>query len=109
MEILLQMDPERHIGVTRWVGAGVALHASAAGKLILVELDDDELDEWLRAERLFAFTERTIVVPKALRAELARVRRRQRAELADELEDGLASISVPRPDGRRGARLRRRA
>ena len=95
MEILLQLDPERHIGVTRWVGAGVALHASAAGKLILAELGEAELDEWLRTERPLAFTERTVVDRKALRDELVRVRRRQWAELADELEEGLASISVP--------------
>ena len=95
MEIVLQLDPERHIGVTRWVGAGVELHASAAGKLILADLAADELDDWLRHATLVAHTEKTLDAPDALRAELDRVRRRGWAELVDELEDGLASISVP--------------
>ena len=108
MEILLQLDPERHIGVTRWVGAGVALHASAAGKLILAELGEAELDEWLRTERPLAFTERTIVDRKALRARarpcpaaaVGGARRRAR---------GRARVHLrPRPRRRGVARGRRR-
>ena len=47
MEIVLQLDPERHVGVASWVGTAVPLHASSAGKLVLAELADDELDAWL--------------------------------------------------------------
>lgn len=101
MEILLQVDAERHVGVANWVGADVPLHASSAGKLVLSELADHELDAWLRTATLDAYTERTIDDPQALRLELARVRRQGWAELVDELEDGLASVSVPvrRSDG----------
>jgi DNA-binding IclR family transcriptional regulator len=95
MTILLQLDPERHVGVANWVGEDVPLHASSAGKLILAELHPDELDGWLGTAPLTRFTRRTIDTPAALRAELARVRRRQWAEIVDELEDGLASVSVP--------------
>jgi DNA-binding IclR family transcriptional regulator len=95
MAILLQLDPERHVGVANWVGEEVPLHASSAGKLILAELSGDELDGWMGAAPLPAFTERTIDTAGALRAELARVRRRKWAALVDELEDGLASVSVP--------------
>ena len=95
LQILLQLDPERHIGVTSWVGTDVALHASAAGKLILAELAEEELDGWLDEVERSRYTKRTIVEPRAVRAEVARVRRRQWAELVDELEDGLASLSVP--------------
>lgn len=95
MEILLQVDPERHVGVANWVGAEVPLHASSAGKLVLARLGDDELQAWLAGRPLTAFTKRTIVDARALHAELARVRRQDYAELVDELEEGLASISVP--------------
>jgi DNA-binding IclR family transcriptional regulator len=95
MEILLQLDPERHVGVADWVGTDVPLHASSAGKLVLCELDDDELGAWLGARRLASFTEKTIADAQALRTELRRVRRQGWAEIADELEDGLASISAP--------------
>ena len=77
------------------------LHASSAGKLILADLDSDELDAWLGSAPLASYTGRTIAAPDELRAELIRVRRQRWAELADELEAGLASISVPvhSPDG----------
>ena len=94
MEIVLQLDPERHVGVASWVGREVPLHASSAGKLVLAELPADELDAWL-TDPLESFTERTIVDGQALRAELARVRRQGWAELVDELEDGLSALSVP--------------
>ena len=95
MEILLQLDPDRHVGVADWVGSDVPLHASSAGKLVLAELDEAELAAWLDANPLASFTERTVTDPETLRAELARVRRQGWAELVDELEDGLTSISVP--------------
>jgi DNA-binding IclR family transcriptional regulator len=95
MEILLQLDPDRHVGVADWVGSDVPLHASSAGKLVLAELDEAELAAWLDANPLASFTERTVTDPESLRAELARVRRQGWAELVDELEDGLTSSSVP--------------
>jgi DNA-binding IclR family transcriptional regulator len=101
MEILLQLDALHHVGVTTWVGASIPLHASSAGKLVLAELSSDELDAWLEATKPIPLTEATIVEPDALRVELDRVRRRGYAELVDELEDGLASLSAPvrAPDG----------
>jgi IclR family pca regulon transcriptional regulator len=45
--------------------------------------------------RLASFTEETLTDPCALRAEVARIRRQGWAELVDELEEGLAAISVP--------------
>jgi DNA-binding IclR family transcriptional regulator len=95
IEIVLQLDPNRHVGVASWVGVDVPLHASAAGKLALAELTDDELGAWLDAQPLAEFTESTLADPYALAAELARVRRSGWAELVDELEDGLASLAVP--------------
>ena len=95
MEILLQLDPDRHVGVADWVGADVPLHASSAGKLVLAELDDAELAAWLDANPLASFTEKTVTDLETLQGELGRVRRQGWAELVDELENGLTSISVP--------------
>ena len=101
MEIVLQLDAGHHVGVANWVGQDVPLHASSAGKLVLAELDEHELGAWLDAASAHSYTDSTIVEPDALRVELARVRRLGWAELVDELEDGLAAISVPvrRSDG----------
>lgn len=101
LEIVLQLDPDRHVGVASWVGTDVPLHASAAGKLVLAELDDDELAEWLAADPPERFTGATITDGRPLRDELARARRRGVAELVDELEEGLVSLAAPvrAPDG----------
>lgn len=101
LQIVLQVDPARHVGVASWVGEDVPLHASAAGKLALAELTDEELAVWLAGATLVPFTAKTLADAERLRTELARVRRQGWAELADELEDGLASLSVPlrAPDG----------
>jgi len=95
MEIVLQIDAGRQVGVANWVGTDVPLHASAAGKVILAELDEDELEEWLGSQQLVAFTESTITDARVLRAELVRIRRHGWAELVDELEHGLGSMAVP--------------
>lgn len=95
IDIILQLDPPRHVGVASWVGAEVPLHASAAGKLVLAELGEEELERWLASHALERFTERTLADPAALRRELARVRRQGWAELVDELEVGLVSLSAP--------------
>ena len=95
MDIVLQLDTERHVGVANWVGTAVPLHASSAGKVVLAELGADELEASLGTAPLPAFTERTITDVRVLSAELARIRRQGWAEIDGELEEGLAAISVP--------------
>lgn len=95
MDIVLQLDPERHVGVADWVGTEVPLHASSAGKLVLAELGAAELEARLGAAPLRSYTERTITDMHVLSAELTRIRRQGWAEIDGELEEGLAAISVP--------------
>jgi DNA-binding IclR family transcriptional regulator len=94
IEIVLQLDPDRHVGVASWVGVDVPLHASAAGKLALAELATADLEAWLADHSLTTFTGSTVTDPHTLQRELERIRRRGWAELVDELEDGLASLAV---------------
>jgi IclR family acetate operon transcriptional repressor len=94
-DVLLQVDTPRFVGATNWVGRPFPMHASASGKLVLAELSADALAAWISHQRLERYTGNTITDAAALRAELERVRRRGYAELADELEDGLAAITVP--------------
>src|SRR5438105_955285 len=94
IEIVLQLDPERHVGVASWVGAEVPLHASAAGKLALAELTSTELEAWLAEHPLTRFTRSTVTDPHTLRGVLERSRHRGWAELVDELEDGHAALAA---------------
>ena len=63
--------------------------------------DPEELDAWLGSAPLASYTGRTIAAPDELRAELTGSGGSAAAEIVDELEAGLASISVPvhSPDG----------
>src|SRR5579862_1543103 len=94
IEIVLQLDPDRHVGVASWVGVEVPLHASAAGKLALAELTTVELEAWLGDHPLTRLTRSTVTDPRTLQRELERSRRRGWAELVDELEDGHAALAV---------------
>jgi IclR family transcriptional regulator, acetate operon repressor len=94
-DVLVQVDTPRFVGATNWVGRPFPVHASASGKLVLAELSDDALAAWASHQRLERYTDQTITDLVALRGELERVRRQGYAELADELEDGLAAIALP--------------
>jgi DNA-binding IclR family transcriptional regulator len=97
IEVVLQVDPDRHVGVSNWVGAEVPLHASAAGKLALAALSRDELEAWIAGHPLTPYAAATVTDARALERELDRVRRRGWAELVDELEDGHAALAVAVP------------
>ena len=95
MEIVTQLDGAHRLGVVGWVGADVPLNASSAGKLVLAELSQSELEAWFEDAQPARLTARTVTTLSGLAAELRRVRRRGWAEIVDELEDGLMSLSAP--------------
>jgi len=102
MDVIAQADGPGLLGVSDWVGRDFPLHASAPGKLVLAELDDAALAEWVARVRPERFTTRTITSLRGLRAELAAVRARGWSELDGELERELASVAatVRGPRGR---------
>jgi DNA-binding IclR family transcriptional regulator len=93
-DIVLQIDAPHLIQAVNWVGHRYPLHATSSGKIVLAALDPERLDRVLSAplERL---TSATITDPEALRRELERVREQRHSVIVDELEEGLASVSVP--------------
>lgn len=107
VEVVLQVDGPRLVGVVNWVGERFPLHATASGKVVLAAWGEDRLERYLSQplERLAA---RTITDPGALRAEVARVREQGYAVIEDELEDGLFGVSAPVHDRSADAPERRR-
>lgn len=75
------------------VGRRLPAHATSLGKVLLAQLDDDEVDRRLRwpLERL---TDRTIVDPAALHAELAHIRETGFAYEHGENAPGIQCIAV---------------
>jgi DNA-binding IclR family transcriptional regulator len=92
---LVQFAPHaRRIKNVGRVGRRMAPHCTAAGKVLLAHLPQDELDQVLRG-RLERFTPFTITDPDELRQELVRVREQGYATVCEELEEGLNVIAAP--------------
>ena len=83
------------------VGTPLGLHCTAAGKVLLGFLPEEESAELIRRMRLKRLTEKTITDPARLRAELERVRRQGYAVDGEETRAGglLRSGPDPRPAG----------
>ena len=94
VEIVRQVDGPRMLGLANWVGRPFAHHASSSGKLAMASWPEARLDAFLERplERL---ARRTLASPEELRQELAQIREQGWSEIEDELEDGLAAVSVP--------------
>jgi IclR family KDG regulon transcriptional repressor len=76
------------------VGRRMSPHCTAAGKVLLAALPQDELDPILQAG-LERFTPHTIIDPDELRKGLAWVRERGYAIAHEELEEGLNVVAAP--------------
>jgi IclR family pca regulon transcriptional regulator len=81
--------------VSLGVGARLPAFASSMGRVLLTGLSDAELDAWLRACRLNAYTSHTVTEPDQLRRLIGDVREQGFAYVEQELELGLCSIAVP--------------
>jgi DNA-binding IclR family transcriptional regulator len=93
LDVVYQADGPQHLVVRSWTAQRFPLHASSSGKVLLAGYDDARLRDYLRRPRS-ALTPATITSARALRQELLAVREEGFAASVDELEEGLASVSV---------------
>src|SRR5712691_1126368 len=93
LDVVAQIDPPRLMRSASYIGRWYPEHASSVGKLLLAGYDDERLATVLKL-RLERYGPATIVDLDELGAELARVRRNGYSTAVDELEEGLASLSV---------------
>jgi IclR family pca regulon transcriptional regulator len=77
------------------IGTRFPAYATSMGRVLLSELDPEQLDEHLTTTDIAELTSNTITSRKALDEELARVRKQGWAIVDQELEVGLRSIAVP--------------
>ncbi len=100
LDVVAQIDPPRLIRPASYIGRWYPEHASSIGKLLLAGYDDERLVMVLKLP-LERYTSETIVDLDELKAGLARIRRNGYSTAVDELEEGLASLSVgvTGPDG----------
>jgi DNA-binding IclR family transcriptional regulator len=93
LDLVYQVAGPQHLVPRSWLGQRFPPHASSSGKILLSTYDKERLERWLR-DPLPALTEHTITSRRALRRELEQVRERGYATTVDELEEGLAGVSV---------------
>ena len=75
VEALVTVTSEHALRYAVQIGTRTPMHGFAAGKAILAALPDAEIDAYLDATKRAAFTPATITAAKALRAEIATIRR----------------------------------
>ena len=93
LSVVKQIDPPHMLKIADWMGRRYPLHASSSGKMLLSTLSGEQLESMLEAP-LERCTEWTITDASLLRRELDYVRAKGYAVIVDELELGIASISV---------------
>jgi DNA-binding IclR family transcriptional regulator len=80
------------------VGSEMALHSTAAGKVLLASLDDGEARKLLGHRKLLAITPHTVTDAAAVIASLAKVRRQGYATVVEENIPGVLSVGAPITD-----------
>jgi len=93
LDVVDQVVGPQHLVPRSWVGRRFPLHASSSGKVLLSTYDEQRLERFLR-DPLPGLTPHTITTRRALRRELDQVRAQGHATTVDELEEGLAGVSV---------------
>src|SRR3954451_17202064 len=93
LDVVDQVAGPQHLVPRSWLGRRFPLHASSSGKLLLSTYDAQRLERFL-GDPLPALTPHTITTKRALRRELGEIRAQGHATTVDELEEGLAGVSV---------------
>lgn len=89
-----QLIPETSVVSRSWTGRRNPLHCTSVGKVFLASLPRSRSAAIINGRHV-RWTDRTIVTPVELRAELERVREQGYAIAWEEFEEGLASVAAP--------------
>ncbi|WJS86529.1 IclR family transcriptional regulator [Paracoccus sp. TOH] len=77
------------------VGSRVPLHATAAGKLCLSQINDGKLERYLKRAELRAYTAQTLTDPERLREALHQIREQGYSSDSEEFVPGMIALAVP--------------
>jgi DNA-binding IclR family transcriptional regulator len=89
-----QLMPETSVVSRSWIGRRNPLHCTSVGKVFLASLPRARTAGIIN-NRHVRWTDRTIVDPLELRADIERVREQGYATNWEEFEEGLASVAAP--------------
>jgi len=88
-------EVSRPVVVKSRVGRLLPLYASASGKVHLADMDEDELEEFFREEKLIPYTKNTITDKDKLLEHIKQVREQGYAVDDEEWEEEVRCLSVP--------------
>jgi len=97
-----RVPSRRIVSINLDVGSRVPAIHSSVGRVLLADMPDEQITAFVRDQRMIRHTERTMIAPDAIIAEVLGVRERGWALVDEELEIGLRSVAAPvrRADGR---------
>ncbi|MDW7738850.1 MAG: IclR family transcriptional regulator [Bacillota bacterium] len=94
--IIAKVDPQKiPFKAGPYLGEQEPLHATALGKILISELDDDKIKSIFKSPELVKYTNNTIDSLRKLRDVLARVREQGYAVDQEELCEGISCIAMP--------------
>lgn len=76
-------------------GAAHDCHCTAAGKLFLSSLSEEELDAWLSRNILLPYTQYTVTDPARLKEDLKKIREQGYGTIDSEFSENFAVIAIP--------------
>ena len=90
-----KMEGKKTIRVITRIGMKLPAHCSGVGKVLLAALKEETLERIIREKGLLRLTGNTITDLKALKAELAQIRKQGYAIDNEEIEEGLKCAAAP--------------
>jgi IclR family transcriptional regulator, acetate operon repressor len=100
-EVVLLESPRQPLQINLVLGTLSPLHASAAGKALLANLTDAEIDGFLARKKLAQLTPTTITTPAKLKREVAEIRRTGVAYAGEEHIAGVMGTAMALRQGGR--------
>jgi IclR family pca regulon transcriptional regulator len=92
---VLRVPTHKIMRISLGVGSRLPAYCTSMGRLLLSDLDDDEIRARLAASTREAFTKHTVTDVDALFAKVTQARRQGWCLVNQELEEGLVSIAAP--------------
>jgi IclR family pca regulon transcriptional regulator len=92
---VLRVPTHKIMRISLGVGSRLPAYCTSMGRLLLADLDDEEIRERLAASPLEAFTRHTVTDIDTLFARIVQARRQGWCLVNQELEEGLVSIAAP--------------
>jgi len=92
---VMRVPTHKIMRISLGVGSRLPAYCTSMGRLLLADLDEQELQARLEASTREAFTKHTVTDIGALLAKVAQARRQGWCLVNQELEEGLVSIAAP--------------